>query len=230
MAKCCYCQTTILFSSLTVGELQFCSARCVSLGRQLVEAQQLPSAVVAAALDRVHHERCPRCQGPGPVEVFTSYTVLSVVLLTWWASDPKVTCRACATKRQLGAIAVSLLLGWWSLPGLIRTPIQVARNVRGLSQRIVLDSPSPEYEEHVSLQWLAAARPRPADLDIGSLIAGLRSPGTDVRVQSATALGDRGALAADALPHLELLLNDPIPKVRMRAKWALETIREKSRR
>jgi hypothetical protein len=230
MAACSYCHSSILFRGMTVGELEFCSGRCASLGRELLEAYQLPSAAVAEPLKRVHEGRCPRCQGPGPVEVFTAYTVWSVVYSIWWVSDPQVTCRDCATKRQLGAIALSLLLGWWSLPGLILTPVQVVRDLKGLRQRIAPDKPSPALEQYVRLQLLAAAKPKPADLDIGALITGLGSSEPDVRMQSATILGDRGALAAGALPHLERLLNDPVRVVRMRAKWALETIREKSRR
>jgi hypothetical protein len=230
MAECGYCHATIWRPGVTVGGLEFCSARCAAQGRRLAAAYQLPASDVAEELKRVQHGRCPRCHGPGPVEVFTAHAVWSVVVTTTWVSSPQLTCRACATKRQLGALAMSVVLGWWSFGGLIRTPIQITRNLKGLRQRIAPDQPSPALEQWVRLRMLDAVTPKPEALDLSTLIDGLGSRELDVRMQAATALGDRGALAVGALPHLQALLKDPDRRVRMRAQWAIETIRAKNRR
>lgn len=72
----------------------------------------------------------------------------------------------------------------------------------------------------------AGGPPRPtAATDMETLRAGLRSPHADMRVQSATILGDRGPAALEAVPDLELLRSDPSRVVRSRAEWALEGIR-----
>ncbi len=52
------------------------------------------------------------------------------MVLTSWSSKPKLSCKSCATKRQLGAMAFSSVAGWWGLPwGLVMTPVQIIRNI-----------------------------------------------------------------------------------------------------
>ena len=47
---------------------------------------------------QVHQGNCPQCDGPGPVDVHTSYRVYSVVMMTSWSSRPLVACARCGTK------------------------------------------------------------------------------------------------------------------------------------
>ena len=62
------------------------------------------------------------------------------------------------------------------------------------------------------------------------LLEQLGSPDPEVRDQAIIALGDRGPASRHAEPALRALLNDPVSRVRTRAKWALETIARESRR
>jgi hypothetical protein len=63
-----------------------------------------------------------------------------------------VCCRGCATKRQLGDAAFSLLLGWWGVPwGLLITPLQIARNIGGLMSRPDPSMATPQLEKLVKL-------------------------------------------------------------------------------
>ncbi len=109
----------------------------------------------------------------------------------------------------------------------------------GYSRELVkhFEKRTPEFLRAVEerrAQWkqqerLAPRRPpaAPALVDVATLRAGLRSPDPGVRERSASTLGDRGAAAFEALPELEQLLRDPVRQVRMRAKWAIETIQRK---
>jgi len=75
-----------------------------------------------------------------------------------------------------------------------------------------------------------ASEPLPApNADIQTLRRGLHSPSADVREECASRLGDRGVDALAALPELEQLSADPDRRARMRAKWAVETIRDKAK-
>jgi hypothetical protein len=57
------------------------------------------------------------------------------LVLTRWTTKAQVSCRSCATKRQLGGAAFSLGFGWWGFPwGLFLTPVQITRNVIGMSR------------------------------------------------------------------------------------------------
>jgi hypothetical protein len=63
-------------------------------------------------------------------------------------------------------------------------------------------------------------------LDPQAKIKALKQSDQRIRGLAAAQLGEMGAKAADALPELERLANnDPEPKVRQRAKEAIEKIR-----
>ena len=153
MASCAYCDTTILFGGRRQGNLRFCNAQCEQRGAVAQAANQLPAEEVARYLGEVHRGNCPRCKGAGPVDVHTSYRVWSALLMTSWSSRPIVSCQPCGTKRKLGDAVFSVLLGWWGFPwGIVMTPVQVGRNLFGLTQRPHPTVPSASLEKMVRLQ------------------------------------------------------------------------------
>ena len=153
MAKCAYCNTTILFGGRKQGELRFCNAECEQKGAVASIASSVPADIVRQRTLQVHAGNCPLCSGSGPVDVYTTYRVWSAVALTSWSSRPAVCCSSCATKRALGDTAFSLLLGWWGFPwGLLMTPVQIVRNVVTLARRPAPDAPTPALEQMVRLQ------------------------------------------------------------------------------
>jgi hypothetical protein len=126
MAKCDYCGSTVIFGGKREGELRFCNDRCRARGQMLSLSGQLPESSVQQSLWSVHQGNCPKCQGPGPVDVHVSHWVWSALLLTRWSSTPQISCRLCGTRSQLAGAGFSLALGWWGVPwGFIVTPIQV---------------------------------------------------------------------------------------------------------
>ena len=133
MANCAYCNSFILFGGVKADGRTFCNAKCRANGYYLSVAQQIPESSLMEVIQRIDREGCPSCKGPGPVDVFTAHTVWSALVLTSWQSKPKVSCRKCGVKRQLGGTALSLLVGWWGIPwGLIMTPVQIGRNIHGM--------------------------------------------------------------------------------------------------
>jgi hypothetical protein len=156
MASCSYCNTTIIFGGKRNGEFRFCNAKCEKNGELLIVANQLSPFDVATYVDRVHRGNCPKCAGPGPVDVHTSYRVWSALLLTSWSSRPLIGCKSCGTKQKLGDTAFSLLLGWWGLPwGVLMTPVQLTRNVFALLKEQDPTSPSTDLEKNLRLQLAA---------------------------------------------------------------------------
>ncbi len=133
MAACDNCGTTILFGSVKDGDLRFCNATCQSNGHLLSAAARVPEDAARELARQMHQGNCPRCQGPGPVDVHTAYWVWSALAFTRWGSQQQVSCRGCAVKTQAGKLALSSVLGWWGFPwGLVFTPVQVARNVMAI--------------------------------------------------------------------------------------------------
>lgn len=150
MAKCDYCGTTILFGGRRQGDLRFCNDRCQNRGALISISRQLPESVVQQKIWEIHRGLCPKCGGPGPIDVATSYRVWSALLVTYWSSRPHVSCRSCGVKAQLLDAGFSLALGWWGFPfGLVVTPIQIGRNLFGVASGPDPMQPSPKLETAV---------------------------------------------------------------------------------
>lgn len=161
MATCASCGTTILFGGTKVGRATFCNAKCAAKAPLLTRAEALPAGDVQREMHQVRNAPCPQCQGPGPVDVHTSHQVYSLLLVTRWRSQSRVSCRACGRKAQATDLAISLVAGWWGFPwGFIWTPIQVGRNIAGLVGRQGEDAPS-EALERIVRRVMAADAPTP---------------------------------------------------------------------
>lgn len=164
MAKCAYCNSTILLGGVTKGDQRYCNNKCYQEGFLLSASQQIPAEVFNREIERVHQGLCPKCGGSGPVDVHTSHHVFSLVVLTRWSSSPKLCCRSCGVKSQLGGLGLSLLVGWWGFPwGLIFTPVQITRNLVGIFSPPNPAQPSPQLQKIVKLHIAKQlATPAPA--------------------------------------------------------------------
>jgi hypothetical protein len=153
MATCDYCGATIWFGGKSAGLLRFCGENCFRNGRHIINATSIPHEELEKRLRQVHHGPCPRCGGDGPVDVHTWHDVKSFVFITRWRSIPRICCRKCGLLSQLCGSLSSLLIGWWGFPfGLILTPIQIARNVKGIVFPPVPQQPSPMLERMVRIE------------------------------------------------------------------------------
>lgn len=162
MAACSACNTTILFGGVTDGADRYCNAECHGQGFLVRAASQIPGFVLQRETDAVYRGSCPRCQGPGPVDVHNSYRVWSALLMTSWRTSPHVSCRGCGVKSQIFDTIFSLALGWWGFPwGFIMTPVQVVRNIVAMT-RSTPPTPSPELRRVVSIMLAASSMRQPA--------------------------------------------------------------------
>ncbi len=133
MAKCGFCGSSILLGGVTSGGQRFCNQRCLTNAYALSVSKQIPPDVIDRQMEEVFRGNCPKCRGPGPVDVHKVHRVWSAVVLTRWSTASQVSCRSCGLKSQAGAALFSAALGWWGFPwGLILTPVQITRNVIGM--------------------------------------------------------------------------------------------------
>jgi hypothetical protein len=159
VATCAYCGIMILFGGVKQGELRFCNTTCHGNGHILSAAATVPESAAQGLARQIHFGPCPRCQGPGPVDVHDSHWVWSAIALTRWGSQQHVTCRRCAFKSQAGNLVFSAGLGWWGFPwGLALTPVQVARNVIAIVYTPDPSQPSPKLLQVARVQL--ASQPR----------------------------------------------------------------------
>ncbi|HLH54388.1 MAG TPA: hypothetical protein VKY92_12310 [Verrucomicrobiae bacterium] len=133
VAKCNYCDSSIVFGGRSDPTGRYCNAKCQQSGHLVAIAKEVPAQEIERLLEEVRHGTCPRCGGPGPLDVHKSYQVWSALVVTSWRSNLALSCKSCATKRQVGALALSFFVGWWGVPwGLLMTPIQIGRNLGGI--------------------------------------------------------------------------------------------------
>jgi hypothetical protein len=45
-------------------------------------------------VEEVHRSNCPRCSGPGPLDVYKAHQVWSALVLTSWSSRPALSCKS----------------------------------------------------------------------------------------------------------------------------------------
>ncbi len=153
MAACSYCNSTIIFGGVSQGAYTFCNKGCQQKGVLLAIADKLPESSVTSLTAQVHQGLCPVCGGSGPVDLHTSHRVWSALVLTSWSSRPRLSCRPCGVRRQIGDTLLSLVAGWWGFPwGLIMTPVQVVRNFVALFKSPDPMKASPQMERILRLQ------------------------------------------------------------------------------
>jgi hypothetical protein len=117
------------------GDQRFCNNKCRQNAYILSVTKNVPSDVLDRKVEEVWRGNCPKCRGLGPIDVHKIYEVWSILVLTRWTTKSQVSCRSCASKRQLSGAAFSFVFGWWGFPwGLILTPVQITRNIVGVSR------------------------------------------------------------------------------------------------
>jgi hypothetical protein len=155
MAKCAYCGS-IIFGGKRDANGRFCNEQCRGRGTLVAFSRQLPDSTVHAQVWKIHQGLCPKCGGEGPVDVYVSHRVWSLLILTSWSSALQLSCRRCGIKSQAAAVAFSLVLGWWGFPGgLIVTPIQIGRNFFSMTRPPEPSRPSPGLEQIVRMNIAA---------------------------------------------------------------------------
>jgi hypothetical protein len=152
MGTCAFCKSLILFGGRTDGGNKYCNDKCQQRAAIVAMSATIPPHVVQEHVWAVHQGACPRCRGKGPIDVHMLFRVWSALILTSWSNNQQVSCRACAVKTQIVAIAGCLVLGWWGIPwGLLMTPVQVTRNVIALMKAPDPTKPSPRLESFVRM-------------------------------------------------------------------------------
>lgn len=152
---CCgFCGSSVVLARFRAGALRFCSPECRQSGVKLRASYQLPDRTVQERLWGVFSGACPECGGPGPVDYHTTRRIVSMFFLAQEVRRDLIVCARCARAALWKDTASSLLLGWWSLHGLVLTPICCGRNLLALGRERVPTHPSNRLEITVRLQLM----------------------------------------------------------------------------
>lgn len=122
MARCASCRQLILFGGVQQGARRYCNEQCALTAS--LQSVALSEGEIDDALMRVHLGACPSCGGQGPIDAHASYRVISVILVTQYATHVNLGCTSCGRKVIAKNLAITFFAGWWGLPsGLLLTPI-----------------------------------------------------------------------------------------------------------
>lgn len=152
MARCAHCRSFIL-GGKKQGSLRFCNDSCYQQGFLAVVADQVAPELVAERLNELRNQECPVCGGEGPVDICTSHTAWSIIVMTSWKDHPRLSCARCGKAAIRRGIAFTSLFGWWGFPfGVVVTPWQLMSNFKSLRRLPGAHGPSPALQEIVQLQ------------------------------------------------------------------------------
>lgn len=131
MAACATCGATIVLGGVKHGAFRYCNAKCASDTFGTFE-RLLPPELIEAQADEIRRGRCPVCSGEGPIEFHSVHFVWSAVVVSRHGTKTKLCCLACCRKWAAAHLAGCAVFGWWSIHGLIITPIQIGRNITAM--------------------------------------------------------------------------------------------------
>jgi hypothetical protein len=118
----------------------------------------LGQAEVTTAVFRLRNGPCSKCgKGTGANDFFVSHQCVGLLQYTLTTRNGAVTCRACFHRRLRRDSLITLLAGWWSLGGLITTPIVLVRNLSAALRQSPGDAPSKALVEVVRVGLARAA-------------------------------------------------------------------------
>ncbi len=164
MARCDRCGQIIVAGAMRHGDGAYCGERCLQkFVAAALSLAQVSDEEVARRAREVFDGLCPRCMGPGPVDVRTSHIAWGALILSGTSSSPVICCRSCGVRRQMAGLAATFVAGWWSIPwGLINAPVQIARNIGDMMRKQT--EPTPELIAAIRLE-LALSRGKRTEPD-----------------------------------------------------------------
>ena len=119
------------FDAMTSGRS---AASADSAGRGSPPPGSPPPSPTGMTEDELRHTvvACERCgRDDVTLRVSVMVVVRSFLLATWRNGEAALLCEECRGSAALRANAQSAMLGWWSVPGLVVTPLEAFRNARG---------------------------------------------------------------------------------------------------
>lgn len=160
MPRCHNCNKWIL-GGITEGEYRYCSVKCHEDGFLVPVVKSVDAADLDLLVNEAHNQSCISCGCPGPVDLFTKYTVTSFVIYFSWSDSPAVCCRRCGVKRILRGFVWTLIFGWWNFPfGIVATPWQLGRSVRQLYSLPNPSTPSEQFKRMLMIKLANDAKTR----------------------------------------------------------------------
>lgn len=113
LEKCSGCGTRILAGGVKSQGGTWCSEQCLQKSVCRTVDNAVPADVMQSAVMATFNGNCPRCGGPGPIDVYSATKLTGMLLMFTIAHPQHVGCASCGRMHRLKAAGHNLLAGWW---------------------------------------------------------------------------------------------------------------------
>jgi hypothetical protein len=149
VAHCDCCGTYFYGGSIERGKYRFCNGVCAEKGAVLAVLDCFSPEEIDRHIASAHAGPCPLCGAHANVDVHQSHRVYSIIVYISWRTKMHFCCQKCGRKEQLKDLGFCMACGWWGVPGLVITPVQILKNIIGIMR--VSDRPSRDLQRIVKL-------------------------------------------------------------------------------
>jgi hypothetical protein len=150
--QCDFCGQSAALSAVRDGAQKFCDETCRRNARLFELSIDIAPELIQEHAVALSLKPCPQCgKQTVPIEMWPRHRIVSLLYVCLRDIEHTLCCPRCGRKRAALAAAYSLVLGWWSLPGLFITPVYVFRNLRIAWRGRGKETPSPHLLRHARL-------------------------------------------------------------------------------
>ena len=157
--QCDFCGRTVVLLAISDSGQRFCGESCRENARLAEASIGLAPDLIVEHARSIRVRPCPVCCRSGSVvEMRKAHYVISLVWLIHTESSHALSCKRCGVARNMKAAALCLLMGWWSIWGLILTPVRIYQNIRLAMRKDEAPEPSAELIKHAMMDLASSLR------------------------------------------------------------------------
>jgi hypothetical protein len=150
---CDYCRRTALPLPFAIEGQKFCNIDCFHQSRLRRAAVDIDDAQAMARGLALKAGRCPQCSGSRlHPDMHRAHHIASMLVVVTTSTEQALSCTSCANRANLWAALMCACMGWWSVPGLFRTPFHIVENLWEIVRRREVPVPTDALVDMARLQ------------------------------------------------------------------------------
>ncbi|MEO8673242.1 MAG: hypothetical protein ABI411_18145 [Tahibacter sp.] len=143
--ECDCCGKILVLGCFRTGQQKFCDTDCYHTACLRIAAVDVTDRAALDCAKALKAGPCPTCRKPRQMpEIYAVHYIASALILTTQSTETFFRCRSCATRKALRAMLYCSAWGWWSVHGLLKTPIRLVMNGYEILKRRDPSKPSVE--------------------------------------------------------------------------------------
>jgi hypothetical protein len=101
------------------------------LDAAIAQNKQFTSQEFSVYTNLIRGLNCPVCQNRSEkLNATVLHTIFSIIVYTSTSKELLIACPTCLDSKNSNSTSITLVAGWWSLPGFFQTPLYLWRNIK----------------------------------------------------------------------------------------------------